>query len=125
MGFEILLRLSAGSNDIDLTKLAFTVLTADEIFTAVFNDSIMDDNCTWANLNPQQEFCIDHKFGNSTSSMIGDDDLVSMRFLLNESNYLNPNSDFGVSFIPQEGAYVNIELTTPKILNRRLTHIRI
>jgi len=125
LGFEILMRLSAGSNDIDVSQLAFTVLTADEIFTASVNASMTGSNCTFDTLNPQERFCIDYKFGGATSGMIGDIDLVVLRWILNSSNYLAPNTNFGVSFIPQEGAYVNLELETPKVLDRTLTHIRI
>ena len=104
---------------------AFTVLTANEIFTAVVNSSLTGSNCTFDNLVPQDTFCIDYKFGGATSGMIDDVDLVALRWMLNSTNYLSPNVAFGVSFIPQEGAYVNLELETPKVLDRRLTHIRI
>jgi len=123
-GFEIMMRLSAGSNDIDFSNLAFTVFTAEEIFTGAYNQSLNGENCTWALLNPQTHFCIEFKFGN-TNIVLEDDELVVLRWKFNATNVLSTNEDFGLSFVPAEGAYVNLELTTPKVLNRKLTHIRI
>ena len=122
--FEIMMRLSSCSNDIDYNNLTFTVFTEHRTYIGAYNSSKNGINYTFSNVVTQSDYCIEFKFGN-TNIVLEDDELVILRWRFNSTNVLHTNKDFAISFIPAEGAYVNLELETPKVLNRQLTHIRI
>jgi len=121
-GFEILTRLGAGSYEINLESMGINFLSETSHLELSYTTNLTD--CTNEYAEAETGYCFDRVFGNS-NSILEDGDVIKIKFWFNSTNYLSPDEDFQLSFIPQDGSVVDWYLSTPKTLNKPLVPIRI
>ena len=124
-GFEMMTRLAPGSYEINLDGLNINFFSAADSYEMRFaNVEANQTECTPDNIIIGREYCITEVFGNA-DQILEQGEVVKILFWFNESDRMGPDEPFHISFIPRDGAVVNVYGTTPKDLNRRLVSLRI
>lgn len=123
LGFEILVRLGAGSYPLSYDEFAINFASENLSASAGYSNS-SGGSCLFSGINSETEFCSAPRFGND-NDVLESNELMLLKYKLSPSNYLHPNDEFLISFIPVDGSVVDMNLKVPNVLNKRLNRIRI
>lgn len=121
---ELLTRLRAGSTPVRMADVGLTFVSGDFAIGANLNTSISgNSSCTFDALTSENEFCFEPRLGDS-DLILEADELIIIRFKLNESHALDPKDEFEMSLMAGSGAIEVLELKTPDVILRNLVRIR-
>ena len=113
--FEVLVRLKAGSSPVDFGETYITFVANDlNARLQLSNTSAGGVNCSFGNLTPETEFCYEPLFGN-TNTKLEEEELVYLRFKVNDTNAVEPNDDAEIQLIPKVGELTLLSLRIPSI----------
>lgn len=115
-GFDVLVRLRAGSNPIEMQTVGLA-LDSDDVSTgANLNSSLLNDDCTFENLDSEDEYCIINRFGDQNSTILSLGDLFILRYRLDQESELEPFQDFEITLTPRTGGTETLQLRTPELI---------
>ncbi len=118
-GLEFNVRLRSGSGPVQLQTVGLSVDSPRGNIAANLNSSKSNEDCTFDNLIPNEEFCYINRFGGE-GSIIQPGDLFIIRIAFNETTQLPTFTNFDVIFTPRTGGIESLQLRTPELvlLNR-------
>ena len=111
---EIITRLKTGSSPVDLEYAYLSYVEDTFITQASINYTAANYSCEFANLTPETEYCFEYIFGNGNPD-IEEEELVYIRFKLNDSHAMQSNDNFELQLIPKVGELTQINLRVPSI----------
>ncbi len=116
--YEVVARLKAGSSPIDLSETKLVVTVEDIDLTLSYNASLLG-NCTYGQLQPQRDFCVEDLFGNG-NSVIEEEELAMLRFRFNSTNAFPSNTYLFMQIFPKIGEVEEIQVRIPSIKSKKI-----
>ena len=114
-GVELLTRLRPGSSPVQLQTTGLTLDSPIGFYSAELNSAIINDDCTFDNLNDETEFCIIDRFGEG-NTVVEIGDLYIIRYRLPADGELPTFTEFEISLTPRLGGIETVELRTPDLV---------
>jgi len=112
---EIMGRLKAGSSPVDLQEMFITFVEGSNVFTAELEyNSSSNETCSFDNVTAETSYCFEPLFGN-TNPQVEEEELIYIRYKLNESHKLESNDNFELQLIPKVGEISIINVRVPSI----------
>lgn len=113
--FEMIIRPRAGSRPIQLNTMGLTFISGEVSTTAYINEGISGEDCSFENLNSQEEFCIQKIFGED-NTVLESGDMIRLLYRLDSENALETETRFDLIFQLRVGSPLIMSLTTPDMV---------
>ncbi len=121
---ELITRLGAGADPVSFSSVGLSFVSGETTLSADLNQSISTiANCTFDNLQNQEEYCIFPKVGN-TNILLEAGELLAVRYKLNTTHALGSQDDFELSLVASSGASEILDLRVPDVFLRARIRIR-
>jgi len=121
--FEVTARLRSGSDPVPLSTMGVGMVVGSQSFSASYNDTIRGVNCTFNNLIPETNFCMQKLFGKD-DTILEEGDLVVFRYQLNQTDSLTVDTPFELTLQPRVGDLIDLQLKSPELVASGKTRIQ-
>lgn len=112
---EFITRLRAGSRPVQIDSMGLTYIQGESTSTAFLNKALLGDNCTYENLAPLTEFCMNKIFGED-NTVLEKGDMAIIKYKLDDDTELSVDTPFDVIFQLKVGSPLIMGLQTPDMV---------